>query len=78
MFDAYVGMLRKCPSWSHGNTLGTVLPGIKKLTAARCELRQGAVAEGLVCARRNRLETHVVDNLPPHVLRSGIEDPVLG
>jgi hypothetical protein len=45
MFDAYVSTLRKCPSWSHGNVLGKVLPGIKKLTPAQIDTLVAAFNE---------------------------------
>jgi hypothetical protein len=31
MFEAYISMLRKCPSWDQGNILATALPGMRKL-----------------------------------------------
>ena len=37
MFDAYLAMLRKCPSWDGGNVLGKVLPGMRKLRDAQVD-----------------------------------------
>jgi hypothetical protein len=37
MFSAYVGALRKCPSWDSGNTLAKALPGIERLTPSQVD-----------------------------------------
>lgn len=45
MFDAYVGMLRTCPSWDHGNVLGKALPGMKKLSDVQADALVAAFNE---------------------------------
>jgi hypothetical protein len=37
MFSAYVGALRKCPSWDSGNTLAKALPGLERLETSQLD-----------------------------------------
>ena len=45
MFEAYVQMLRRCPSWDAGNVLAIVLPKIEKLTALQVDALVAAYNE---------------------------------